>query len=35
MDDTEVWSAVDRRRRAIVDLLTGLAPAEWDTPTLC
>jgi hypothetical protein len=26
MDDTEVWSAVDRRRRAIVDLLTGLAP---------
>ncbi|KUL26335.1 hypothetical protein ADL15_38750 [Actinoplanes awajinensis subsp. mycoplanecinus] len=35
MDDTEVWSAVDRRRRAIVDLLTGLAPDEWDTPSLC
>jgi uncharacterized protein (TIGR03083 family) len=35
MDDTEVWSAVDRRRRAIVDLLTGLAPGEWDTPSLC
>jgi len=35
MDDTEVWSAVDRRRRAIVDLLTGLAPAEWDNPSLC
>jgi uncharacterized protein (TIGR03083 family) len=35
MDDTEVWSAVDRRRRAIVDLLTGLAPQEWDAPSLC
>lgn len=35
MDDTEVWSAVDRRRRAIVDLLTGLTPGEWDTPSLC
>ncbi|WP_250032761.1 maleylpyruvate isomerase family mycothiol-dependent enzyme [Paractinoplanes maris] len=35
MDDTEVWSAVDRRRRVIVELLTGLAPAEWDTPSLC
>jgi uncharacterized protein (TIGR03083 family) len=35
MDDTEVWSAVDRRRRAIVDLLTDLAPGEWDTPSLC
>src|SRR3954466_5253201 len=35
MDDTEVWSAVDRRRRAIVDLLTGLAPGEWDTRSLC
>jgi uncharacterized protein (TIGR03083 family) len=35
MDDTEVWSAVDRRRRAIVDLLAGLDPGEWDTPSLC
>jgi uncharacterized protein (TIGR03083 family) len=35
MDDNQVWSAVDRRRRAIVDLLTGLAPDEWDTPSLC
>ena len=35
MDDTEVWSAVDRRRRAIVELLTSLDPGEWDTPSLC
>src|SRR5690242_2990921 len=35
MDDTEVWSAVDQRRRAIVDLLAGLAPGEWETPSLC
>ncbi len=35
MDDTEVWAAVDRRRRAIVELLTGLDPGEWDTPSLC
>ncbi|GID27023.1 maleylpyruvate isomerase family mycothiol-dependent enzyme [Paractinoplanes brasiliensis] len=35
MDDTEVWSAVDRRRRAVIDLLKNLAPDEWDTPSLC
>jgi uncharacterized protein (TIGR03083 family) len=35
MDDTEVWSAVDRRRHAIVVLLTSLSPSEWDTPSLC
>jgi uncharacterized protein (TIGR03083 family) len=35
MDDTEVWAAVDQRRRAVIDLLTGLTPGEWDTPSLC
>ncbi|BCY11593.1 maleylpyruvate isomerase family mycothiol-dependent enzyme [Actinoplanes sp. L3-i22] len=35
MDDTEVWSAVDRRRRAILEFLSGLSPDEWDTPSLC
>lgn len=35
MNDTEVWAAVDRRRRAVVELLSGLAPHEWDTPSLC
>jgi uncharacterized protein (TIGR03083 family) len=35
MDDSQVWAAVDRRRRAIVELLTGLTPSDWDTPSLC
>lgn len=35
MDTTEVWAAVDERRQAVVDLLTGLAPGDWDQPSLC
>ncbi len=35
MDDTEVWPAVGRRRRAIVEMLTALSPSQWDTPSLC
>jgi uncharacterized protein (TIGR03083 family) len=35
MDDTEVWSAVDQRRQAIVSLLRSLEPWEWTTPSLC
>jgi uncharacterized protein (TIGR03083 family) len=35
VDDTEVWSAVDRRRHAIVVLVSGLSQSEWDTPSLC
>jgi uncharacterized protein (TIGR03083 family) len=35
MDDTEVWAAVDRRRSALVELLSGLHREEWDTPSLC
>jgi uncharacterized protein (TIGR03083 family) len=35
MDDTEVWSAVDRRRSALVELLRSLTLPEWDTPSLC
>jgi uncharacterized protein (TIGR03083 family) len=35
VDDTEVWSAVDRRRQAIVVLVSGLSQSEWDTPSLC
>jgi uncharacterized protein (TIGR03083 family) len=35
MEDAEVWAAVDRRRRSVVELLSDLAPAEWDTPSLC
>lgn len=35
MKDTEVWAAVDERRRALADLLAGLTPEEWDRPSLC
>lgn len=35
MDDTEVWAIVDERRQAVVDLLGGLAPGDWDRPSLC
>ena len=35
MNDAEVWTAVDRRRHSIVELLTGLTPSEWATPSLC
>lgn len=35
MDDAEVWAAVDRRRRCVAELLSGLGPAQWDTPSLC
>lgn len=35
MEDTEVWAAVDRRRSAVVELLTDLTPTEWDVPSLC
>lgn len=35
MEDAEVWAAVDRRRRCVAELLSSLAPAEWDTPSLC
>lgn len=35
MGDAGVWSAVDRRRRAVVELLTGLGPHEWNIASLC
>lgn len=34
MDDTEIWAAVDRRRRAIVELLVGLT-RPTGTPLRC
>lgn len=30
-----MWAAVDRRRQAVVELLSSLAPEEWDVPSLC
>jgi uncharacterized protein (TIGR03083 family) len=35
MDDTEVWAAVDRRRRDIADYLEALPPDDWHRPSLC
>jgi uncharacterized protein (TIGR03083 family) len=30
-----VWAAIDRERLDLADLLDGLAPAEWEQPSLC
>jgi uncharacterized protein (TIGR03083 family) len=29
------WSIIDQQRKALADLLDGLASAEWSTPSLC
>ncbi|MFE9770827.1 maleylpyruvate isomerase family mycothiol-dependent enzyme [Streptomyces sp. NPDC005931] len=31
----ERWRIVDRERASLVELLEGLRPEEWDTPTRC
>ena len=35
MNDDELWSAIDTQRLRTIDLLDGLAPGEWDRPSLC
>lgn len=35
MDRAQVWEQVTEERRAVLVLLEGLTPAEWDAPTLC
>ena len=35
MDRSEVWTAIDDQRRALVDLLEGLSEEEWGRPSLC
>jgi uncharacterized protein (TIGR03083 family) len=32
---SEVWSAIDDQRRAVVGLLESLSEEEWDRPSLC
>jgi uncharacterized protein (TIGR03083 family) len=32
---TDVWELVHRERRALVDDLAGLAPEQWEVPSLC
>ncbi|MEV1084843.1 maleylpyruvate isomerase family mycothiol-dependent enzyme [Streptomyces sp. NPDC050211] len=31
----ELWQVVDRERASLADLLEGLSPEEWETPTRC
>ncbi len=35
MDRSDVWTAIDDRRRALVHLLEGLSEEEWHRPSLC
>ncbi len=35
MDRSDVWTAIDDRRRALVHLLEGLSEEEWRRPSLC
>lgn len=35
MNDDELWAAIDTQRLRTAELLDGLAPAEWDHPSLC
>jgi uncharacterized protein (TIGR03083 family) len=35
MERDEVWRTVERSRLALADLLDGLAPDEWEQPSLC
>ena len=31
----KLWTAIDTQRLRTTDLLSGLTPGEWDTPSLC
>ena len=35
MNDDELWAAIDIQRARTTELLDGLAPTEWDRPSLC
>ena len=35
MDEAEVWAAVDRRREALVLMLSGLDRSDWQRRSLC
>lgn len=35
LDTDERWQVVDRERASLADLLAGLSPEEWETPTRC
>ncbi|AYF73814.1 maleylpyruvate isomerase family mycothiol-dependent enzyme [Nocardia yunnanensis] len=35
MDRETSWAVIEQQRLAIADLLAGLTPEEWETPSLC
>jgi uncharacterized protein (TIGR03083 family) len=35
MDRDELWTTIDAERAALADLLAGLTPEEWGTPSWC
>jgi uncharacterized protein (TIGR03083 family) len=35
MERSDVWTAIDDHRRALVHLLDGLSEEEWRRPSLC
>jgi uncharacterized protein (TIGR03083 family) len=35
MEHSEVWTAIDDQRRALVHLLEDLSEKEWRQPSLC
>ncbi len=35
MEPDDVWRAIDAERLSLADLLDGLSPEQWDTPSLC
>lgn len=35
MDAEGIWHMVEQQRLAIADLLDGLAPQQWESPSLC
>ena len=35
MERSDVWTAIDDQRRALVHLLDGLSEEEWRRPLLC
>ncbi|GAA1600641.1 maleylpyruvate isomerase family mycothiol-dependent enzyme [Kribbella sancticallisti] len=35
METDEIWRYVDSERAALADLLSGLSPSEWETPSVC
>src|SRR3954454_14420026 len=35
MDSDELWTTIDAQRTSLADLLAGLTPEEWATPSWC